>query len=155
MEKIKKIEINWPDADITVSASLQEEEEPELCKLLWDDLKQPLKTVSHHVLSTGNVILGMGRPPKHPTASGTQRQPVGRKKWLFTQIEPGMIVYSGANHIWFNYGYLTEALPIHGSVVAKVDEEDYDDYVKACNVCWNAQYITHNPVIIMVRRKEE
>lgn len=152
----KQIELEWPDIGIKVSLNLLEGDEPELCETLWKNLEGPLKMFCRHPVSTGYEFSAEGRPPRHPVKSGTQAVPLGRKQWLMTRIKPGSILYAifgGYGGISVFYGPCTEPLPARGSVVGKVDEEDMDDLVKAGRAVWNAQYITHKPVIMEVRRK--
>ena len=39
----RRIMLEWPSEGIAVSASLLEVEEPELCGLLWENLREPLR----------------------------------------------------------------------------------------------------------------
>ncbi len=153
----KMIEIEWPEIQVSVRASLLEEEEPELCKILWENLENPMKLFCRHPVSTGEEFSGGSRPPRHPVQSGTQAQPLGRKQWLFTRIPPGSIVYAifgGYGGLGLIYGPCTEPLPARGSVVGKVVEEDLGDMLKAGKAVWNAQYRTHKPIFMVARRWE-
>lgn len=153
----KKITIELPEIGVEVDASLLEEDEPELCDALWKNLEKPLKMFCRHPVSTGEEFSGEGRPPRHPVRSGTQAQPLGRKQWLMTRIEPGSVVYAifgGYGGLSLFYGPCTEPLPARGSVVAKVDGDDMDDLVRAGRAVWNAQYMTHRPMIMIAGRKE-
>ena len=49
----KFIEIEFPESGITVTAKLNEAEEPEMCERFWNLLKEPLRTMNCHTLSTG------------------------------------------------------------------------------------------------------
>jgi len=152
----KKIEIEWPSIGIAVNATLLEEEEPELSDIFWKILETPLKTICQHTLSTGQLFSADGRPPRHSVKVGSQAAPIGRKRWLLTRLDPGMVTYSGYGGyggIFVAYGpHITEPLPAAGSVVAKVDEEDLEDLMKAGMAVWNAQYMTHRLMIMIVRR---
>jgi hypothetical protein len=153
----KKIEFEWLGIGIKVNATLLEEEEPELCDTLWKSLETPLKLFCRHPLSTGYTLSGEGRPPKHPVKSGTQATPIGKKQRLLTRIEPGMVTYKifgGYGGISLCYGQCTEPLLAGGSVVAKIDKEDMDALVMAGKAVWNAQYMTHRPMIMKARRRE-
>jgi len=152
---VKKIEFEWPDIGITVKATLLEEDEPELCDTLWKSLETPLKLFCRHPVSTGYEFSGEGRPPRYPVKTGTQAAPIGRKQWLLSRIEPGMVYYKifgGYGGISLCYGLCTEPLPAGGSVVAKVDEKDMKDLVEAGKAVWNTQYMTHRPMIMIARR---
>jgi hypothetical protein len=156
MKKLnKKILIEFPDVDIMCSATLLDEEEPELCDRFWKALEKPLKMICQNTLSTGDYFVALPRPPKHPLKVGSQANPIGRKRWLVSQLDPGMLVYSGCA-MRVAYGpHVTEPLLAPGSVIAKVDEESIDDFLKAGKSVWNAQYMTHRLVTITFKRKEE
>ncbi len=152
----RKIMIEFPEMKIKFTATLLDKEEPEECDVFWKILKKPLKTACYHTLSTGHYFGGEGRPPKHPVKSGTQAKPIGRKSFLLSQLDPGMLVYPGGNSLKVAYGpHITEPLASPGPVIAKVDKEDLGDLMKAGLGVWNAQYMTHQLVTMTVRRKEE
>jgi hypothetical protein len=154
---VKKIECEWPEIGASVKATLLEKDEPELCNELWERIPTPVKMICRHPTSTGYEFGAAERPPKQPVKMGTQATPLGRKKWLLTRIKSGSIVYSisgGYGGLTLFYGPCTEPLPTRGSVVARVDEEDMDDLVKGGKYVWNAQYITHLPTIMIVKRSE-
>ena len=150
----RKIMIEFPDADIEISATLLDQEEPELCDTFWKSLETPLKMACQNTLATGDLFLGWPRPPRHPVKDGTQANPIGKKRWLLTRLDPGMIIYSGVQ-LFVAYGpHITEPLLAGGSVVAMVDKEDLDNLMKAGKSVWNAQYMRHRLVTMTVRRKE-
>ena len=150
----RKIILEFPDADIEVSATVLDQEEPDLCDTFWKNLETPLKMACQNTLSTGDLFLGWPRPPKHPVKVGTQANPIGRKGWLLTRLDPGMIIYSGVQ-LFVAYGPdITEPLLAGGSVVAMVDKEDLYNLMKAGKSVWNAQYMRHRLVTMTVRRKE-
>lgn len=152
----RKIIMEFPNAKIKIFATLLDKEEPELCNMFWETLKTPLKMICSHTLSTGDNFDGIGRPPRHPVKIGTQVNPIGRKRWLLCQLEPGMVLCTGSYSIDVSYGpHITEPLPARGSVVAKVDPDCLDDLMKAGKIVWNAQYMTHHLVTMMVKREEE
>jgi hypothetical protein len=153
----KKIVVEWQGVDLRVKAALLEDDEPELCQTLWENLKTPLKMFCRHPVSTGEEFSGEGRPPRHPVKSGTQTQPLGRRQWLMTRIPPGSVVYAifgGYGGLSLFYGPCTEPLPARGSVVGKVDAEDMGNLARAGKAVWDAQYLTHRPMIMVARRGE-
>lgn len=154
----RKIVIEFSDT-IKFSAMLLEKEEPELCDVFWNDLEVPLKMICGHTLSTGNMAEGFARPSKEPVKAGTQANPVGRKQWMLSRLEPGMIIYDPARSIHFCYGKteapITEPLLASSAVVAKVDEKDLDKCTELCEKIWDSQFNTHCLETITVRRKEE
>jgi len=151
----RKIVVEFSDAHIKVTATLQDKQEPEMCEAFWKVLNKPLKLACYHTLSTGQFFGGEGRPPRHPVKTGTQAVPIGRKSLLLCQLDPGMIVYGGGHSIKVAYGPdITEPLPAPGPVVAKVDKEYLDDFLQGGLSVWNAQYVTHQLTTMTIRRKE-
>ncbi|NLC10931.1 MAG: DUF3830 family protein [Firmicutes bacterium] len=151
---MKKISIYFPESNITVRASLLEEEEPELCQLLWEAVKEPLRMACHHTMSTGDVFVAFPRPPKHPPQTGTQAKPLGRKNVLWSDLQVGQLFWRGWN-MGVAYGKCTEPLNPGGSVVAQVDEEDLDAFVEACQEVWNCCYFKHCLATIVVKREAD
>ncbi len=153
----RTIEFEFPDLEIEFAATLLEDEEPELGQTLWENLENPTRLFCRHPLSTGYEFAGEGRPPTHPVKTGTQAVPLGRKKWLMTRIPPGSITYGvfgGYGGINLFYGRCTEPLPSRGPVVAKVNEEDMEALLKAGRAVWSSQYLMHDPIVMIARRKE-
>jgi hypothetical protein len=152
----RKIMIEFPDIKSKFSATLLDEEEPELCDRFWKALEKPLKMICHHTLSTGQLFEAHGRPQIHPVEVGSQANPIGRKQWLLSKLDPGMLMYCGKLEVDFAYGpHITEPLASSGSWIAKVDPDCLDDLMKAGKTVWNAQYMTHRLVTMTVRRKEK
>jgi hypothetical protein len=152
----KEIEFDFPEVGIKFSATLWEENEPELCTTLWKKLESPIKLFCRHTLSTGCEFGCASRPPKHPVKSGTQAQPLATRKTLLSRLEPGNVVYSiagGMGEIVFCYGPCTEPLPARGGVVARAIGKDLNELVKVGKAVWNAQYITHSLITVIARRK--
>jgi len=153
----KTIQLEWPSEELSVRATLLEDEEPELCEILWENLENPQKMFCRHPVSTGHEFSGEIRPPRHPVQTGTQAQPIGRKQWLFSRIPPGSVVYGifgGYGGLSLIYGHCTEPLPARGGIVGRVAEEDWGNMLKAGEAVWNAQYRTHEPMIMYARRAE-
>jgi hypothetical protein len=150
----RKVEIEFPFLEIKVLATLCDQEEPELCEMLWKNIEKPLKAACHNTLTTGDLFVGYPRPPREPIQAGSQANPIGRKLTLFSDLEPGMLVYSGQK-IYVAYGdHLTEPVSTSSSVVGKVDEEFMRDLMRAGKGVWHAHYLEHKSLTMMVRRKE-
>jgi len=150
----RRILLEWPSEDITVHATLLDYEEPELCHLLWGDLEKPLKMFCRHPVSTGEEFSAAARPPKHPVKTGDI---LGRHKRMFCEIKPGSINYSvhgGYGGLSCYYGPCTEPITVKGAVVAKVADEDIATLRRAGEAVWNAYYMTHEPITMVVRRVE-
>jgi len=136
----KKIKLEFPESEIAITATLLENEEPEMCDLLWKDLAKPVKFACYNTLSTGDYFIGKGRPPKEPVKLGTQANPIGRNQVLLCNLEPGLIGYNGVD-ISCAYGdHITEPLVSSGAIVAKVDKEYISDFEKAGKAIWHLQY---------------
>ena len=145
----RKIELEWPSEEITVVATLLEDEEPELCTLLWENLEEPLKLFCRHPVSTGEEFSAAARPPRHPVKTGVV---MGRTKRMFSQIEPGSINYGGLSCY---YGPCTEPIMVSGAVVGKVSEAQMPVLIKAGKAVWNAYYMLHEPILMYARRHVE
>lgn len=151
----RKIEIEFPESNIKVTATLCSDTEPELCDILWNNIEQPLKMACLHTLSTGHFFDAKIRPSKHPVKSGTQANPVGRHKWYLCDLKPGMLLYTLSEMSAVYGDHVTEPLQGSGTVVAQVDSEYLEDFKKAGNFVWNCQFITHTLATMVVTRKED
>jgi hypothetical protein len=152
---VRIIVIEFPTVGSSVRADLWEEVEPELCETLWGNLAEPIKMVCRHPVSSGQEFSAEARPPKHPVKSGLG---VGRKRYLYTTVPLGGVVYAvtgGFGGLSLYYGPCTEPLQIRGSVVAQVIPEDLPKAAKAGKAVWNAQALEHKPMTIVVRRKQQ
>jgi len=69
----KMIEIEWPEIQVSVRASLLEEEEPELCEILWENLENPLKLFS--VIPSRRGRSSAGSPDHRGTLSSLALRP--------------------------------------------------------------------------------
>ena len=149
----KKVYVKFPEGNITVTATLQEEAEPELCQLLWDKL--PLRSACCNTLSTGDLFISRCRPPRKAIIPGTQDNPIGRDSIMYCDREPGDIGFTGVDFV-VNYGPdVTEPLAGHGAIVAKVDSEYIDDFYKAGKFVWNNHVSTHTLVTMVIEKKED
>jgi hypothetical protein len=151
------IHLEWPEVGIKVTAGLWIKEEPEVCEILWKNIEHPLKMICRHTLSTGGMFSGGERPPRKPIRTGSQTNPLGRRRWLPYQIELGSItnaVHGGYGGLSVFYGRSTECLQAPGTVIAKVESTQMKALAEAGKYVWNAQYITHVPTIMTVSRLE-
>jgi hypothetical protein len=149
-----KILLEWPSEEITITATLLEDEEPELCKLLWENLEKPLRLFCRHPVSTGKEFSAAARPSRHPVKTGVV---MGRNKRMFCEIPPGSINYSihgGYGGLSCYYGPCTEPITVNGAVVAKVDEDEMPMLRKAGEAVWSHYYMKHTPITMIARRKE-
>ncbi|MCW4051099.1 MAG: hypothetical protein NWE89_15350 [Candidatus Bathyarchaeota archaeon] len=151
----RKITLEWPSEEITIEATLLEDQEPELCDLLWENLEKPLKLFCRHPVSTGEEFSAAARPPRHPVKTGVA---LGRHKRMFCEIAPGSINYSvhgGYGGLSCYYGPCTEPITVSGAVVGKVVEEDIPLLRKAGKAVWNHYYMIHEPILMTARRSTE
>ena len=151
----RKIIIECPDLKIKFSARMLDGEEPELCDAFWKKLNKPLKLFCFHTLSTGERFFGQPRYSKHPQKWGSQGTPIGNKKYMLCDLKPGTVIFTGAR-LEFAYGsHITEPNVSGGSVIATVDSEGFDDFVKVGKAVWNAQFMTHRLVTLEAKREEK
>jgi len=149
---VRSIVIEFPAIGSSVRADLWEGVEPELCETLWANLGEPIKMVCRHPVSSGQEFSAEARPPRHPVKSGLG---VGRKRYLYTTVPLGGVVYAvtgGFGGLSLYYGPCTEPLQIRGSVVAQVVPGDLGEAAKAGRAVWDAQALEHRPMVIVVRR---
>lgn len=137
---IQKIKVEFPQSRILVTATLLSEDEPEMCKLFWDGLQEPKRFACYNTLSTGHIFDAKPRPPKEPLKLGSQAQPLGRKKILLCDMEPGMIAFFGVNVLCAYGPHITEPIVAPGPVVALVDKDDLGKFEEAGMAIWNVQY---------------
>jgi hypothetical protein len=147
VEKLRVVQLEWPEIGARVSFALMWEQEPTLCEILWNNVSTArLKMACRHTLSTGEMFCGGERPPRNRVDTGTQANPFGRVKVKPNQIEPGSITYSvhggyGGLSVW--YGRSTETLFAPGCVVGRVGKDQTGDLLRAGKYVWEAQYLTH------------
>lgn len=147
------IEIEFPESNIIVTAQLNEKEEPEMCERFWRLLDKPLKTMNCHTLSSGCLFDARPRPPKHPVKIGFQASNLALVKRLYSELTPGMVLYSGYE-ITTCYGeHITEPLLTSGSYIAQVIEQDLKKYYDAGKYIWIAQSFEHIPTMTIFHRK--
>ena len=144
----EKIILEFPEADIKVTASVLETD------LTEDMLKRlPLRCAIYHTLSTGCFWIGKSRQPKEPLSIGSQSRPICNDEFMVCKLDNNDIIYTGLD-FWGNYGENTEPLASPGPIIAKVDPEYIEDWIKAGKFIWNAQQITHKLVTVNISRKE-
>jgi hypothetical protein len=151
----RKIELEWPSESITVTATLFEEEEPELCNLLWESIEKSVKLFCRHPVSTGEEFSAAARPPRHTVKTGVM---MGRNKRMFCEIPLGSINYSvhgGYGGLSCYYGPCTEPITVSGAVVGRVSPNQLRLLRKAGVAVWNHYYLKHTPITMIARRVQE
>lgn len=140
-----------------IDVELDFESEPELCETLWDSLQSPTRMFCRHPVSTGYEFGAEGRPPRHPSNTGSQVSPIGRKKFLLCQLKPGSVTYAifgGYGGLSFCYGPCTEPLPSRGGVISLLKGTDLEKLKRVGTGVMHAQLYTHVPVIMVASRKD-
>jgi len=148
----RQIELEWPSINTKITATLLDDEEPELAQLLWENLAEPLKLFCRHPVSTGEEFSAAARPPRHPVKTGVS---LGRHKRMFCEIPPGSINYSvhgGYGGLSCYYGPCTEPITVSGAVVAKVSQDQMPLLRKAGETVWDHYYMKHTPILMTARR---
>lgn len=148
----KMIELEFPEAGISVRATLNEAEEPEMCERLWGVLESPIRMANCHTLSTGDFFDARMRPPKHPVKIGFQAANISRIKRLYSEMEAGMVLFSGIE-MGLVYGdHITEPLVASGTYVAHVLKEDLEKFYKAGKFVWETMAYKHELTTTVARR---
>lgn len=158
---MRKILLEVPSCRVTLTATLRDNEEPEMAQQVWDFLENPVKVFSHPTLSTGDLSVLFPRPPLHPPKNiGDQTNPlVPDSPYLVsgpgkTEVQAGEIIWCGWN-LMFVYGpSCTEPLRSGGAYVAQVDKECMDQLETVREDLWNHTYLYHKLGIINISRKE-
>ncbi|MGN0881803.1 hypothetical protein [Cloacibacillus porcorum] len=149
----RMIEIEFPEVNATVTAVLNDEQEPEMAQRLWDLVEQPVKMANCHTLSTGCFFDARPRPAYHPVEIGFQVANLSKVKRLYCDMEPGMILFSGYECGVIYGEHITEPLVASGTFVAQVIREDLDKLYEAGHNIWNFQMYIHKPTTTIIRRK--
>lgn len=149
----RMIEIEFPEVNTTVTAVLNDEQEPEMAQRLWDLVEQPVKMANCHTLSTGCFFDARPRPAYHPVEIGFQVANLSKIKRLYCDMKPGMILFSGYE-CGVVYGeHITEPLVASGTFVAQVIDEDLEKLYEAGHNIWNFQMYIHKLTTTIIRRK--
>lgn len=142
----KQIEIELPSLGLEATATLLENEEPELSKLLWEDLDTSLEMICHHSQATGKHFIGRARPPGNPV-----KRMESKRKIRVCDRKAGDIAYEGGRlGISITYGPVTEKAMTSGPVAKADNIEDIERIGKAI---WES-YIFHVPLKLVARRRE-
>ena len=149
----RMIEIEFPEVNTTVTAVLNDEQEPEMAQRLWELVEQPIKMANCHTLSTGCFFDARPRPAYHPVEIGFQVANLSKVKRLYCDMKPGMILFSGYE-CGVVYGeHITEPLVASGTFVAQVIDEDLEKLYEAGHNIWNFQMYIHKLTTTIIRRK--
>jgi len=142
MEGGRFIEITYPDISVTLTARLLDEMNIKLCDLLWENL--PIVSIQSHLMSSGQA---MYMPHKIVALVKTNTQ-------LLSELLVGTITMSTIDYknLTIYYGEVTEPLP--ASPVARIRDEDIESLKRVGKAVWQANYYTHFPMKVIVKRKD-
>ena len=158
---MRKILLEIPSCNITLTATMRDNDEPEMAQEFWDFLEKPVKVISHPTMSTGDLSVCFPRPPLEPPEKiGDQTNPLVKDSPFLTtgpgkdHVQAGEIIWLGWNFMFVYGPSCTEPLRSGGAKVAQVDKECMEDLEKAREDLWNHTYLYHKLGTITVSRKE-
>src|SRR5262245_48238665 len=99
---MKQIEIEWVPLGLKVTAALVEDQNPNLCKLLWNSL--PYATIQTHALVSGEHLYHVAPIPELVTTPAMYKEDR-------TQSPEGTVFLSQLQHLAIKYGHITEYIP--------------------------------------------
>ncbi len=139
----KEIQMEWSELGIVVTATLWEDKNPKLCSLLWENL--PIETIQSHAMASGEQIAA---------ALNIHATETGAYSALESEGPPGTIYMYTQSYsaIWCNYGPVTE--PALSAVVGMVADADIQNLKAAGRAAWDANFRTHYPLRVILRRKK-
>ncbi|MCP2330332.1 DUF3830 family protein [Actinoalloteichus caeruleus] len=142
---MRQIEIEWVQPGITVTADLNEERNPRLADLLWNELL-PYNSLQNHALVSGNHLYHL--VPHHQLVYTRAEYKEDR-----TKSPDGTVFLSQLQHLAVKYGPLSEYLP--AAPVGHVVPEDVEALRAAGRACWEAAWSSKQVIEVRVRRKGE
>lgn len=138
----RKIEMEWPDFGVTVSAELLDEENPELCEAFWQCL--PFQTIFAGSMSAGEML----KIPVPVTLPGAPQE----KLVLLPEQTPGTIISLGMGSLLLKYGTVAE--PFMVPRLARVPQEELDKLRSVAIKLRDAYFFTKEVNVATLRRKE-
>jgi hypothetical protein len=160
MEKMRQIEIEWPELGVTVTANLADDKNPSKCNVLWENL--PIKSIQSHAFSSGDrmyfptrIVNDVANEWVDPRSNNPVIGHWENKYWGRVPVKPGLIQANfkiSFGSIDIVYGQLKEALPI--APVAYIIEEDLDKLALAGQAVWEG-LMAQKGYKVIVRRKEK
>lgn len=141
---MKNIEIEWVQLDRKVVATLIEDQNPELCDLLWRHL--PYNSIQHHALISGQHLYHYDPIVESFWAEARTTQSRSRSA-------DGTVFLSYLQHLSMKYGDLTEDLP--AAPVARVTTESLPALKEVGSACWDSTFRTKELIEVRVSRAGE
>jgi len=141
---MKKIDIVWKPLDISVTATLLESKNPELCKILWKNL--PMHGIQDHALISGEYMYGYIPLPE--LCSLCHFKAITKEPRSQQQI--GRINVSVLQHFSIKYGVVSEYLK--ASPIAQIDECDLNTLSLVGKSVWESTFKNKELNTFYIRR---
>ena len=144
--------IGFTSIGMEISATLQDDAEPDLCAQFWEMIAPGCRLFCYHPVSTGDYFSACGRPDRHPAPTGTQARPLSRTPVLMSRLMPGEFLYSVGRNISIAYGELiTEPMPHRGGIIGVVGPADHNRLWYVGRSLWESQFLRHELFCITLR----
>lgn len=139
---MRRIEIEWVQPGITVTAELTEQN-PRLADLLWSKFL-PYNSLQNHALVSGNHLYHLVPHPELIYTEADYREDR-------TQSPDGTVFLSQLQHLAVKYGPLSEYLL--AAPVGRVFDAHLDLLRQVGQACWEATWSNKQPIEVRVRRE--
>jgi hypothetical protein len=141
---IQRVTIEWPDLNVSVSATLLDEKNPELCEVLWGHL--PFVSVQEHMVVSGEGIYCWAPIVTTAPVRYTER---------LTEMPPGRLTYIQAtgNKIGLAYGPITEPLD-HCTPIGQILEHDLPKLPVIGKAVWDSTFYTKKIIAVHFEKGE-
>lgn len=148
---MRKVYLEFSSTGIKVPATVVENSinnDKKLVDKFWDAATRGEEYACVYTLIAGYCFLATPKPgPTYPYIEP-------ETKLNIFEAVPGQIHFDG-HKIRCTYGPCTEPLPVPYALVATVDPEYVNDWIRACQDVWNNGIYTHKLVTITMTRKED
>lgn len=148
---MKKVYLEFSSTRIKVPATVTEYDSGNnklLQEKFLDVADRGEKFACVYTLIAGHCFLATPKPgPSYPYINPDE-------KLNIFDTEAGQIHYDG-HKLRCTYGGCTEPLPVPYALVATVDPEYLDDWIRACENVWHNGIYTHDMVTINLTKKED
>jgi Protein of unknown function (DUF3830) len=139
----KEIQMEWLELGISVNATLWDDKNPKLCDLLWESL--PTESIQSHAMASGEQIVAVLNIRATETGAYSELESEGRPGTIYMYTQS----YSA---LWINYGPVTE--PALSAAIGMVAESDIEKLKTAGRAAWDANFRTHHPLRVILRRRQ-
>ncbi|MFC5475655.1 hypothetical protein [Paraherbaspirillum soli] len=136
---MRKIDITWVSLDITVTAVLERDKNPQLADLLWDKL--PYNSLQNHALVSGHHLYHLAPFPELLYTAAAFKEDR-------TKSVDGTLFLSQLQHLAIKYGPLSEYIP--AAPVGHVIPEHLPLLREAGRACWKAAHETKQVIEVRV-----